>query len=186
MLPAAGAGRFNEALMELGATVCTPRSPRCDVCPIARLCRARATGRVLELPVVSAKRAVPEVRMVAAVLSAGARVLLARRHEAGLFGGLWEPPMVEARTLRAARPALSELGVPRAADLRAAGRVVHVLTHRRLDVAVTVAPGRVAEIEERPSSVYASFAWHDPTRVPGGVSTFARKILARAGAFAGT
>jgi A/G-specific adenine glycosylase len=186
MLPAAGAGRFNEALMELGATICTPRAPRCGACPIARHCRARASGRAEELPVITKRRAVPEVRLVAAVFSAGAKVLLAKRSGDGLFGGLWEPPMVEAPTLRAARPAFAALGCSGAADLRAAGRVVHVLTHRRFDVAIAAGPGRVAGVQARTPSPYDALAWHDPTRVPGGVSTLARKILARAGAFAGT
>src|SRR6185437_921732 len=96
LLPDEQPGRFNEALMELGATVCTPRDPRCDVCPVARFCVARAQGREQDLPVVEQKRAVPVVEAVAAVLRDGeGRILLARRKEGGLFGGLWEPPMVE-------------------------------------------------------------------------------------------
>src|SRR5262249_2371378 len=59
LLPEQRPGRFNEALMELGAMVCTPRDPRCDVCPVREGCAARATGRALELPVMIAKRKVP-------------------------------------------------------------------------------------------------------------------------------
>ena len=61
-------GRFNEALMELGATVCTPRDPRCDTCPVERFCAARAAGREREIPVTEIKRAVPRIEAVAAVL----------------------------------------------------------------------------------------------------------------------
>ena len=71
LLPDEQPGRFNEALMELGATVCTPRDPRCDACPVARFCVARAEGREQELPVVEQKRAVPVVEAVAAVLLDG-------------------------------------------------------------------------------------------------------------------
>src|SRR4051812_43553601 len=103
LVPEDRPGRFNEALMELGATVCTPRDPRCGSCPLERVCVARATGRVGELPVVEEKRKVPVVAMVAAVLRRGDLVLFARRSEGGLFGGLWEPPMVEAASLEGAR-----------------------------------------------------------------------------------
>src|SRR5262249_55138337 len=95
LLPEERPGRVNEALMESGAMVGTPRDPRCEVCPLTEACAARATGRVAELPVMLAKRKVPVVQMVAAVVRSGAKVLFARRREGGLFGGLWEPPMVE-------------------------------------------------------------------------------------------
>ncbi len=111
LLPDEQPGRFNEALMELGAMVCTPRDPRCDACPVSRFCAARAAGRERELPVVARKAAVPVVPAVAAVLVApDGRILFARRREGGLFGGLWEPPMVEG----------FRLGRPRASALRGA------------------------------------------------------------------
>ena len=123
LVPAERPGRFNQALMELGATVCTPRSPRCDACPVDGACAARAAGREEELPVISPKREAPSVAMVAAVVRAGRRVLLARRAEGGLFGGLWEPPMVEAPSLAAALPLLAAAGVGEAAGARGRGRL---------------------------------------------------------------
>jgi len=57
-VPAARAGDFNQAVMELGATICTPRAPRCDVCPLARRCRAHATGAAARLPVRTPKEPV--------------------------------------------------------------------------------------------------------------------------------
>lgn len=184
MLPDDRPGRFNEALMELGATVCTPRDPRCDACPLASLCAARAAGRERELPVVESKRPVPVVEVVAAVIEdpkSGA-LLFARRREGGLFGGLWEPPMVEVLSLDDARPALAGLGVTLGrARLREVGRVTHVLTHRRMEV--VVAAGRrgagtaAAEALEAP---YEKAAWLDPERPGVGVSTLARKVIAAA------
>ncbi|APR76535.1 A/G-specific adenine glycosylase [Minicystis rosea] len=181
MLPKDRPGRFNEALMELGATVCTPRDPRCETCPLARMCAARASGRERELPIVESKRPVPVVEMVAIVIEdpkTGA-ILFARRREGGLFGGLWEPPMVEALSVDDARAGLEALGVAIGrARLREAGRVTHVLTHRRMEV--LVASGRRtagSAAQEALGEPYEKASWLDPERPGVGVSTLARKII---------
>jgi A/G-specific adenine glycosylase len=85
-------GDFNQALMELGATVCTPSSPTCLLCPVRGRCRAQASGRQGELP--PPKKPAPRKRLELAVALSqrGGEVLLARRAERGLFGGLWELP----------------------------------------------------------------------------------------------
>jgi A/G-specific adenine glycosylase len=176
-------GRFNQALMELGATVCTPRNPRCDACPVDGVCVARATGKEADLPVIAPKRDVPAVAMVAAVVRSGDRVLFVRRAEGGLFGGLWEPPMVEARALADARALLEQVGVPGDAPLREVGRVRHILTHRRLDV--TVARAEVAapwRFRAKLASPYEKAAWLDPGALDIGVSKLARKVLSAASA----
>ncbi len=92
LVPTRGAGDFNQAMMELGATVCTPRDPACLTCPVASQCRARAAGRALELPRRKLKRVTPTVEQLALLVKAADRVLLARRPARGLWGGLWEPP----------------------------------------------------------------------------------------------
>ena len=181
LVPEERPGRFNEALLELGATVCTPRDPRCGACPLEALCAARASGRVLELPVIEAKKKVPVVKMVAAVLRSGPRVLLARREEGGLFGGLWEPPMVEASTIAEARALLSAVGVGAAIELGEAGKIKHVLSHKELRV--TVAAGTITGKTKAPTALVAPYekaAWLDPDDAEIGISTLARKVLAAA------
>jgi A/G-specific adenine glycosylase len=181
LIPEDRPGAFNESLMELGATVCAPSNPRCPDCPIEPLCSARAEGRVNELPVVEAKKKVPLVKMVAAVLRSGPRVLLARRAAGGLFGGLWEPPMVEAESLAAARAALAAAGVAEDVGLAAAGKVKHVLSHKEL--AVLVATAEIAGKPRAPRSLAAPYEkalWLDPDDAAVGVSTLARKIIAAA------
>ncbi|MEP7124170.1 MAG: A/G-specific adenine glycosylase [Byssovorax sp.] len=181
LVPEERPGRFNEALMELGATVCTPRDPRCGGCPVEALCAARASGRVLELPVIEAKKKVPVVKMVAAVLRSGPRVLLARREEGGLFGGLWEPPMVEAGSIAEARAGLAAVGVAAAIELGEAGKIKHVLSHRELRV--TVAAGTITGKTKAPTRIVAPYekaAWLDPDDAEIGISTLARKVLAAA------
>ena len=91
-LPHGQAGRWNEALMELGATVCTPRSPQCDVCPLARVCRARALGLEEKLPERTAKKRTPHYDVTAAVIRKRGRLLIAQRPLGGMLGGLWEFP----------------------------------------------------------------------------------------------
>ncbi|MGH7476387.1 MAG: A/G-specific adenine glycosylase, partial [Longimicrobiales bacterium] len=81
-------GEFNQALMELGATVCTPRSPACAACPLASRCLARTRGSQLQRPARRAAAPVPERRIgTALVRDAAGRVLLRRRPPRGLLGG---------------------------------------------------------------------------------------------------
>jgi len=91
-LPKGRAGDFNQALMDLGATVCLPRNPACDRCPVRRLCRARALGVQEQRPVLKPKAGVPHYTVTAAVLQRDGQVLLARRPSKGLLGGMWEFP----------------------------------------------------------------------------------------------
>jgi len=91
--PKDGAGEVNEALMELGALVCTPKSPSCASCPWLASCRGRE--RAVLLPVKAKKNAKKHVRIaVVVVTDAVGRFWLEKRASAGLFGGLWEPPGV--------------------------------------------------------------------------------------------
>ena len=135
LIPNDRPGDFNQALMELGATVCSPRSPRCCECPLADGCRARARGTVTERPGVSARPTVPEFELgVAVALASGGRVLLVRRAERGMLGGLWQFParVTEAgqSPLEAAVQALHPLA-PEASPGRALVVVPHAYSHRR-------------------------------------------------------
>lgn len=139
MVPARRAGAFMEAVMELGATVCTPRAPSCDACPLARACQARRLGRVAELPVKSPPRPKQPVSAVCARVQQAGRVLLLRRGQ-GLLAGTWTLPTCE-RTGRGpadgaalACAAAAEVLGANASKLRArrAGEVRHVFTHRDL------------------------------------------------------
>jgi len=93
-------GDFNQAVMELGALVCVPRVPSCEVCPLGSECLALERGTVAERPAPKAKREVPEKDIVVVVAVArgevGApRLLLRKRPSTGLLGGMWEFPGVE-------------------------------------------------------------------------------------------
>ena len=85
-------GDFNQAVMELGALVCRPMNPLCDECPVRTDCAALSRGAPLAFPVRDAKRAVPRQKIAVGVVSDGNRVLITRRAEKGMLGGLWEFP----------------------------------------------------------------------------------------------
>jgi len=91
-LPPGAAGAYNQALMDLGATLCTPRAPQCLRCPLVDLCQAYALGVQEQRPVASPRRAVPHYTVTAAVIQRDGSALIARRPQQGLLGGLWEFP----------------------------------------------------------------------------------------------
>lgn len=85
-------GDWNQAVMELGATVCTPRGPRCAACPVAPWCAARAAGTQAERPAPLRKRAVPTSAIALAVIQHRGRLLLEKRPPDGLLAGMWAFP----------------------------------------------------------------------------------------------
>lgn len=91
-LPPGQAGEYNQALMDLGAMICTPRSPLCEACPLRDMCQAYALGVQAERPVLSRRPKTPHYTVTAAVIWREGRVLLAQRPIEGLLGGLWEFP----------------------------------------------------------------------------------------------
>jgi A/G-specific adenine glycosylase len=92
ILPRHDVGRFNQALMELGSQVCTARSPRCEECPLAVLCRANQQGRQQEIPLPKIKPPVETVREAAVLVRRNGRVLLLRWPEGRRWAGLWDFP----------------------------------------------------------------------------------------------
>jgi len=97
LLPTARPGDFNQAWMDLGSGICTPRAPNCPACPLAVLCVAAKTGCTEQLPVRDAGRngKVRAVAMLTAVFVSRGRVLVRRRPVGGLWSGLWELPSCE-------------------------------------------------------------------------------------------
>ena len=85
-------GIFNQAMMELGALVCTPRRPDCPACPVVRNCRAFKSDTVRDYPQRVKRAPVPVRHVAAGVVEKKGRILFVRRTEQGLLGGLWEFP----------------------------------------------------------------------------------------------
>ncbi|PTQ11000.1 A/G-specific adenine glycosylase [Sphingomonas oleivorans] len=130
------AGDFAQAMMDLGATICTPRNPACAICPLRDGCAAARTGTTEAFPVKAAKKAKPVRRGTAFWLERDGTVLLVRRPAKGLLGGMMALPTGE---WTAADPGLA--GAPTEAQWRPAGTVSHIFTHFALELAVVVARG---------------------------------------------
>lgn len=125
-------GLWNQALMELGARVCTPRTPACEACPVRAHCRAHALGRAGELPLAKARRAPVEVELELACVERAGSWLLVRRPPTGRMAGLFELPTRErvgagpARLWPESYPARIEL------EDEVLARVSHAITHHRI------------------------------------------------------
>lgn len=91
-LPKGEAGNYHQAMMDLGASLCTPKTPDCPHCPLKTGCRANARGIQQLRPVVLPRPPIPHYTVTAAVINQEGRVLIARRPAKGLLGGMWEFP----------------------------------------------------------------------------------------------
>ena len=97
LLPKRGIETYTQALMDLGATVCTRRNPRCAACPVADGCKARKQDRIAELPPPRARRELPQREVTWLVLRRNGAVLLERRPAPGIWGGLWCFPELKGK-----------------------------------------------------------------------------------------
>ncbi len=132
-LPPSQAGDYNQALMDLGATLCAARAPRCLLCPLQELCQARQLGIQDQLPVSAPRKAVPHLQVAAAVLQRDGMVLIAQRRAEELLGGLWEFPGGTQETGESLqdclhREIMEELGTTLAIE-RPFGSYNHAYTH---------------------------------------------------------
>lgn len=130
-LPKGQAGDYNQALMDIGATICLPKNPRCLLCPLMEICKARENGTQELRPVLKAKKVAPQYVHAAAVIVERGRVLLCQRPADGLLGGMWEFPNARieedpARELTKVLNAAYRLKVKRKEAL---GVVQHAYTH---------------------------------------------------------
>jgi A/G-specific adenine glycosylase len=135
LVPQSGAGEWNQALMELGATLCTPREPRCADCPLVSRCGAARAGRAGELPRPRRRPEPIEVELHVALAERAGRVLVARRPESGRMAGLWELPVIEPAGLGRLHPArwpLTAGGAPLLVPGEELGRVAHSITRHRV------------------------------------------------------
>ncbi len=159
-------GDLNQGLMEMGATVCTPKSPKCLTCPVRPRCEAARRGEQDLFPKSERKTKVTAMPMAFAVYSDESGTYLAQRPLDGLWAGLWEPPSASGpRMHRVLSELVGGLGEPVA-------EVTHQLSHR----AITAQVYRVATLPA--AARKALKAWPDPFAAP--LSGLARKVLTAA------
>lgn len=133
---------FNQAMMELGATVCTPRKPACDDCPLDGACDARASGQPETYPAPARKAKSRSVRALGGILRRRGRILLLRRPSHGLLGGLWEIPNVADAGVAALVELVRARTGLRVTAGEALGGLRHQFTHIDLELDVVALDDR--------------------------------------------
>ena len=132
--PKGACGDFTQALMELGATLCTPRSPKCDLCPAAAFCRGKAAGTADTLPVRLPKRKKRVEEKTVFLFSCEGKLALNQRTEPGLLSGLWQFPNVSGLLdAKAALETATSFGLRPREIVRELHRN-HIFTHIRWEM----------------------------------------------------
>jgi A/G-specific adenine glycosylase len=187
LVPGVGAGKFNQALMELGALVCTPREPACLVCPLSQLCAARGRGLQDRLPVLAPKPPPLAVVEACAIIVQEGKILIVQRGRGGLWEQFWEFPTIH---LEGVDPAGRSFGEP--VELaegvrRFTGMVVdagplvksltYSVTNHRVKLSAHLARARAGALKPGPGLVDAR--WVEPAEL--GQYTFSsasRRVIA--------
>ena len=178
LLPKTGLRAYTQGLMDLGATVCARRNPRCAECPVQALCIAHQTGRTAELPTPKPRKTLPQRRTMMLVLQRAGEVLLEKRPSSGIWGGLWCFPEADAD---ADAVAVCAQRYGARVELREALPVIaHGFTHYHLDIlpqpaAVRVWPHRAAE----PALVWLSVEDARAVAIPTPVRSILEQLARR-------
>jgi A/G-specific adenine glycosylase len=183
LVPAARAGDFNQAVMELGALVCAPKTPDCAACPLRRACAAVGQGLdPAELPSKQPRAARRPMAIACALVERNGRVLLVRRPPGELLAGTWALPAAPVcegvAAGEVARAVAVECGVVDAAAPIFCGRVRHIFTHRDLTAEVFVVPDVIADEDGDEDGGNGDRRWVAWGELGGiGISSFTRKTL---------
>jgi A/G-specific adenine glycosylase len=185
LVPADRPGSFNQALMDLGSGICTPRGPRCLICPLLKACEAARQGDPEALPVKKKRRPVPHRTAVGAVIrDERGRVLLVKRPDHGLLGGLWKLPggalengEEPGRALE--RSVAEEVGLTVEPGKTCLASVNHVYTHFTLTLQAYACRWTGGPPEARTCDAWAWTAFADLDRFP--LSGVDAKLLKKIG-----
>lgn len=128
-IPSDRAGAFNEALMDFGAMICIPKSPRCSECPLESLCMAKKAGREKELPVRIVKKKVPTEKIAIVVVADKGRWLIHRRPPQGLLASMWEFPNGTSGP-EGVQQTLAHVGISVTIEDQPIGTLRHVFSHK--------------------------------------------------------
>jgi A/G-specific adenine glycosylase len=188
LVPAENAGAFNQALIDLGAMVCTPREPACLICPLSSLCKARLLGLQDRLPATAPKPpadAVTEAGVV--VLREDGRVLILRRGPGGLWEQFWEFPTVHLNGLNPAGRSTADAGDLRESIKRVTGitarigppvkTITYSVTKHRVKMFVHLA--EASSVDATPGPGLVDARWVEPERLADYTfSSAGRRVIA--------
>jgi A/G-specific adenine glycosylase len=178
LLPKTGLRAYTQGLMDLGATVCARRNPRCTECPVQTMCIAQRTGRTAELPTPKPRKTLPQRRTMMLVLQRAGEVLLEKRPSSGIWGGLWCFPVADSDA-DAVTVCAQRYGVQ--VELREALPVIaHGFTHYHLDILpqpaqVSSWPRRAAE----PGLIWLSVEEAKAAAIPTPVRGILEQLIGR-------
>ena len=171
--PTKNTSSFNQAMMDLGATLCTRSRPACERCPLAVNCQGLASGEPTQYPGKKPKKVTPvkSITMLA-LMNADGALLLERRPPSGIWGGLWSLP--EVATVEEMYEWLKSAGLKPVDTPHSALRFRHTFSHYHLDIdvqALTVEISDAAVLEARER------VWYNSGQLPGGIAAPVTKIL---------
>lgn len=171
LLPSDDVATYTQALMDMGATVCTRSRPRCVLCPVQADCVALQTERIAELPTTRPKKAVPERHATFLLLLHGNDILLEKRPGSGIWGGLWCPPQFDDEL--AARDWFERSGME-----AMAGEQLETFTHTFTHFRLHITPLKI-QLARKPLRVeQAGSVWLDVGEALGAaIPTPVRKVL---------
>jgi A/G-specific adenine glycosylase len=163
LLPSDNVGQFNQALMELGSEVCTPRNPRCEDCPVRGACEARLHNEQGSLPTSTPKKPLPRHAVVVGVIHSKGRILIDKRKPEGLLGGLWEFPGGKRRPHESLEAALRREVREELAIRVRVGRRLAVVDHTYSHFCVRMHAFECTYLAGRPRCITcAGFKWVRP------------------------
>jgi A/G-specific adenine glycosylase len=177
-------GQFNQALMELGQTVCLPRGPRCPACPVARWCEGFKSGDPEAFPLPRPRRAAERHHLAVAMIRRGAQVAMVRGLAGGLLDDLWNFPAAFGCTPEAAREALRAklaalMPAPRTRREASSPALAEPCAEFRHTITFRSIRGRVYPVPAAGAFRHPSLHWFDLAPLPrAAISQLARKILA--------
>jgi A/G-specific adenine glycosylase len=169
LLPSSRHGDYAQALMDLGATICTPRAPKCGQCPWNKNCAAFAKGDAEKFPIARKRTASPEKHTHAFVIhDAEGNIFLRQRADKGILAGLWEFPSTEWAAEK------SKPVTPIHATFAARDSVRHIFTHLKLNIAI-----HAASLPRTKPDLAIDGKWFSVKKLPP-LPTLTRKILDKA------
>ncbi|NNL41752.1 MAG: A/G-specific adenine glycosylase [Desulfobacterales bacterium] len=152
LIPKANPGDFNQAMMELGALICTPKNPTCSSCPLEKFCQAKAKGMVDSLPVRARKKKTPLYRVALAVMLKNDKFLIQKRPTTGHLAGMWEFPGGKIEPNESAKQAIArecreelDASVKIIHELK---KVKHAYTHFKIELNIFIC--RLSSVTVRP------------------------------------
>jgi A/G-specific adenine glycosylase len=165
---------YTQALMDLGATLCTRSKPKCDVCPVSSDCVALQSGRVNKLPTPRVRKAIPERHAVMLMLMHGNDILLEKRPGSGIWGGLWSLPQFDDE--EAAKNWFVKNGMSASSGVRLE-TFIHTFTHFKLHISpLMIHLSRKPTLAAQPGSVWLNVEDALSAAIPTPVRALLNKL----------